>query len=268
MVSGRTALVSHQGSVGDRLCQAPGGVPEFLLDLIESPSSWRDELCSLLSVADDDIENDLQSAFKQRVPPGVQACFDDTRDGLAIVIGQLDAYVSSILDPAWLRASMALSTEVTHVGQVMGIALGTGRGRWSTTLMPTVFGVTLETFSWSGRQLMSVPIDQPARVLNRNRTPRAPLASLLGQPRSTILYALSSEVTVRDLVTATGQRHDSIVRSLELLCGTGLIAAEDAAAGRPATYRRTRLSEALLDAGASRGPTTRLQIVGISPEDS
>jgi hypothetical protein len=252
------------GQLVTALCSAPAGVPEFLLDRIDSPADWCDELCSLLSVAHDDIKHDLQRAFQHRLPPAVEARFGDTREGLATVIAELDAYVSAILDPAWLRVSMALSTEVNNIRQFIGVSLGTNRTLPSTTIVPTAFGGRVETFCGPNRDLMSVPIADPGPVLNRNHLPRAPLASLIGHARTTILYALDGERTIRGLMHETGLRRDSIIHSLELLCATGLVAAQDMCNGRPASYRRTRFAEALLDTG-SFGPANRVAIIGVAP---
>jgi hypothetical protein len=240
---------SHtSGDLLTSLCAAPHGVPGFLLARIEPPSVWSDDLCSLLNVDDEVARGDIRDGFSGRVPQPVEAAFVDVRAGLATVIGQLDHYVTTILDPLWLRVSMALTAEVNRTRECL-LRPGYSNAAGSTVIVTTAFGGRPESFVWSGRSLVSSPIANAGPVLDRTGMPRAPLASLIGHTRTTLLYALDSELTLLDLARATGQRRENVLHHLRVLCKTNLVLA-DASPQPRCRYRRTALAELLLDSGA------------------
>jgi Bacterial regulatory protein, arsR family len=239
---------SHtSGDLLTTLCAAPQGVPEFLLERIESPSLWCDELCYLLNVDDETVRRDLRRAFRDRVPAPVEAAFHDVRAGLAAVIGQLDQYVSTLVNPLWPQVSVALTSDVDHVRRSAGGQRGQVAAA-SMIMVTTAFGGRADTLYRNGRCIQSRPVAHAVPVLYRTGTPRAPLASLIGHARTTILYALDGEMTLRDLTRVTGQRRGNILHHLRVLCRTNLVLA-GASRRPPATYKRTPLADLLLDSG-------------------
>jgi hypothetical protein len=240
------------GELLTTLCTTPHGVPGFLLAGLESPGSWSDQLCCLLSFDDETVRGDLGAAFRQRVPEAVEVGFTDARAGLATVIGQLDHYVSTILNPMWLRVSMALSAETDLLETALGSRPTFAAVSNSAAIIPTAFGGRPETFDRSGRTLVSIPIVQPAPVLHRKAMPRPPLAKLIGPARATILYALEREMTVRDLARITGQRQGNVLHHLNVLCHTNLVVGDDVTRHPPRKYWRSELGELLLDSDANR----------------
>jgi hypothetical protein len=239
------------GSHGDlltTLCSAPAGVPEFLLDRLESPAQWWDELCELLNVDDEMVRLDLQRAFRGRLPQPVELAFRDVRAGLAGVIGQLDQYASTTLNPIWPQVSAALATEVEQLRRTVTLRRGVP-SRSSKILLTTAFGGRAETLHRGPLSLQSQPLSHAVPVLHRTGTARAPLASLIGHTRTTILYALDGEMTLRDLARVTGQRRGNVLHHLRVLCRTNLVVAGGPSL-RPSTYKRTPLADLLLDAGA------------------
>jgi DNA-binding transcriptional ArsR family regulator len=240
---------SHaSGDLLTSLCAAPQGVPEFLLARIEPPSLWCDDLCSLSNVDHETARGDIREVFGERVPHAVGAAFDDVRAGLAAVIGQLDHYVSTILDPMWLRVSMALTAEVNQVRERLG-STGHSAVAGPTVIVTTAFGGKPESFYGSGHRIMSLPVANAGPVLYRTGMPRAPLASLIGHTRTTLLYALDCEMTVLELARATGQRRENVLHHLRVLSKTNLVLA-DASPQPRCRYRRTALADLLLESGA------------------
>jgi len=86
---------------------------------------------------------------------------------------------------------------------------------------------------------------------------------LIGHTRTTILYALDSEMTLLDLARATGQRRENIVHHLRVLAKTNLVLA-DAAPQPRCRYRRTALADLLLESGTGHNAviTPRLNHAG------
>ncbi|HEX3824496.1 MAG TPA: winged helix-turn-helix domain-containing protein [Mycobacteriales bacterium] len=239
------------GGPGDlltTLCAAPAGVPEFLLDRLESPALWWDELCDLLNVDDETVRLDLRRAFRSRVPQPVELAFRDVRAGLAGVIGQLDQYVSTVLNPIWPPVSTALTTEAEQLRRTVTLSRGQAL-RPTKVLVTTAFGGRADTLHRGPLTLSSHPLAQAVPVLHRNGAQRAPLASLIGHTRTTILYALDGEMTLRDLARVTGQRRGNVLHHLRVLCRTNLVLA-GGPPRRPTTYQRTPLADLLLDTGA------------------
>jgi DNA-binding transcriptional ArsR family regulator len=238
------------GELLTALCSAPSGSPRFLLDRVECRATWSDELCGMLAVEDAAILCDIRRAFRQRVPSEVSKSFVDVRAGLAAVISQLDDYVSKILEPLWLRVSMALSAEVQQIQRTLPAERGLVR-HFSTLVLPTALGGSLERFDQLGQRLVSLPIADPGSVFCPSGTPSVPVSSLIGQSRTVILYALEDASTISELAHLTGQRRANVVHHLEVLRGTNLVDAADVLSRGQVRYRRTALAELLLSLGAN-----------------
>jgi hypothetical protein len=234
-----------EGDLLTTLCAAPAGPPEFLLDCLSAARPWPDELYELLGMDEATVRRDLSRAFRDRLPAEVEAAFDDHREGLALVIRQVDHYVSTVLEPLWLRVSMALSSDVERIKEMLGSRLESTAATGLPVLVPTVFGLSAESFTWAGSSLVSVPVARPASVLTASRLPRAPVATLIGASRAAILFALDDAMSARDLARVTGQRRASLLHHLRVLCQTNLVA--EIELRHSLMFRRTRVGDLLID---------------------
>jgi hypothetical protein len=236
---------ANEGDVLTTLCAAPEGPPGFLLDCVSAARPWPDELYDLLTMDAPRVQRDLTVAFDDHVPSAVQAAFDDHREGLAAVIRQFDRYVSAVLEPMWLRVSMALSSDVERIKELLGNQLSQTADPSLPVAVPTAFGVRIEAFRRTSASMVSVPVARPETVFATTRLPRAPVATLIGASRATILFALDDAMTARDLARVTGQRKGSLLHHLRVLCQTNLVA--EVELKRSSVFRRTPFGDLLID---------------------